>query len=164
MTKEQDAARKRIWRKDYPEKHREDQRKNYAKNRKKIRKRQNTNRKLRPDVNRTCHANRRTASTKAGGRITTPQWLYICKVFKYRCLCCGKVKLLCMDHIVPVSKGGSSWPTNIQPLCMECNSKKHTKSTDFRVLPKWRASFAALRRRVWFGSESQTNRKSKAAM
>jgi 5-methylcytosine-specific restriction endonuclease McrA len=160
MTKQQRS----IWRKNNPEKHREEQRLHYAKNRDSIRIRQNTNRKKRPEVNRTCHANRRAAKTQAGGRITTAQWLYICKVFKYKCLCCCKVKPLCTDHVVPVSKGGTSWPTNIQPLCMECNSKKYTKSTDFRILPKWRTIFAALRRRMWFCSESKTQRYCRAAM
>jgi 5-methylcytosine-specific restriction endonuclease McrA len=157
MTREQDAARKRKWRKDYPEKHREDQRKNYAKNKNKIRKRQNINRKLRPEVNRLCGANRRTRKTKAGGRITHAQWFIICKAVKFKCLCCGKVKKLCMDHVIPVSRGGTSWPNNVQPLCSICNSKKFTKSTDFRILPKWRTIFAALRRRVWFCSESKTH-------
>jgi hypothetical protein len=50
-------------------------------------------------------------------------------VFKrdnFKCVCCGSefVKDLEVDHIMPVSKGGSNSLDNLQTLCNECNSKK----------------------------------------
>ncbi|RLC88792.1 MAG: hypothetical protein DRJ03_01700 [Chloroflexi bacterium] len=43
---------------------------------------------------------------------------------KYRCQYCGTWKNLTVDHIVPVSKGGSDDVNNLQTLCNECNARK----------------------------------------
>lgn len=50
-----------------------------------------------------------------------------------RCLSCGSEKRLTLDHIVPLSKGGTNRPDNLQTLCMPCNSKKGTKVIDYRT-------------------------------
>lgn len=36
------------------------------------------------------------------------------------------------DHVVPLSRGGTNYIDNIQPLCGPCNSQKHAKTIDFR--------------------------------
>lgn len=33
------------------------------------------------------------------------------------------------DHIVPITKGGTNQPDNLQPACRACNSSKHNRST-----------------------------------
>lgn len=42
----------------------------------------------------------------------------------YICLKCGTTKNLTVDHIIPVSKGGSSDDDNLQTLCYACNTSK----------------------------------------
>lgn len=85
-----------------------------------------------PDVINAKTNKRRTAKTKAGGSFTAAEWKALCKKYKYRCLCCGKRRKLTADHVIPVSKGGSSNIENIQPLCGPCNSSKRDKIKDYR--------------------------------
>lgn len=51
---------------------------------------------------------------------------------KYTCQVCGKKMEdgvgLQIDHIVPVSKGGKSVPSNLQTLCSVCNGRKSDKA------------------------------------
>lgn len=42
----------------------------------------------------------------------------------HRCLACGATANLVIDHILPVLRGGTNDPVNLQTLCRSCNSKK----------------------------------------
>ena len=80
-------------------------------------------------------ANRRNRIMNNGGKTTLDDWRSICDFYGNRCLMCGApgdFQSLTMDHIVPVAKGGSNNPDNIQPLCHSCNSRKGTRTIDFR--------------------------------
>lgn len=101
------------WRKSHPDHNRDWGRKN-------------------PDKMRVKNSKRRTAVSGNGGSFTAAEWNALCRQCKHRCLCCGKRRKLTADHVVPVSKGGDSSISNIQPLCKPCNSRKGTKATDYR--------------------------------
>lgn len=61
---------------------------------------------------------------------TYGEWELLKKQYNYTCPCCHKSELeikLTEDHIIPLEKGGSDLIENIQPLCLKCNMKKHTK-------------------------------------
>jgi 5-methylcytosine-specific restriction endonuclease McrA len=74
----------------------------------------------------------RSAKKFNGGSYSVSEWESLCKKYNYRCLGCGKKRKLTADHVIPISKGGTSNIDNIQPLCGPCNSSKGTKTTDFR--------------------------------
>ena len=44
-----------------------------------------------------------------------------------KCMYCGSIENLQIDHIYPKSKGGSDFPMNLQVLCSTCNVKKSNK-------------------------------------
>lgn len=44
--------------------------------------------------------------------------------YKFKCVHCGIDENLTIDHIKPVSKGGSDDFRNLQILCKPCNSRK----------------------------------------
>lgn len=104
----------------------------YLRDKERIKKRNSAHRKANPEASKARVHKRRAAKTKAGGSYTAVQWKALCKRYNYRCLCCGKKKKLTPDHVIPIAKGGTSDISNIQPLCMPCNSRKHTKTIDFR--------------------------------
>ena len=45
----------------------------------------------------------------------------------YRCKHCESYVDLCIDHIHPVSRGGTNDPDNLQTLCRACNGRKGAK-------------------------------------
>lgn len=75
---------------------------------------------------------RRAQKRNSEGSYTQIQWKALCELHDNRCLCCGEQKPLTVDHVIPLSKGGTNNIDNIQPLCKSCNSKKWQQSTDYR--------------------------------
>lgn len=94
------------------------------------------NKNLDMDNNKAWHANRRAMLRGAEGSHTKDEWLNLVSLCNNRCLRCGihgSYKELERDHIVPITKGGSNYISNIQPLCGRCNkSKSNRSSTDYR--------------------------------
>ena len=74
---------------------------------------------------------RRTLKKGADGSFTLAEWELLKKQYGYTCPICNekepKIKLT-IDHIIPISKGGSNFIENIQPLCGSCNSRKCQKA------------------------------------
>lgn len=72
-------------------------------------------------------ARRYARKKNAKGSHTLEQWQALKRIFNYKCGYCELSEKLTKDHIIPLSKGGSDYIGNIQPLCRSCNSKKHNK-------------------------------------
>ena len=85
-----------------------------------------------------------------GGSYTAEEWNTMCLFVGGRCVACGQIAELTVDHIIPVSMGGGNDINNIQPLCMSCNASKGATEMDFRpltlwaIMPETRAEFACL--------------------
>ncbi len=67
------------------------------------------------------------------GYFTPEQWQALCAFFEGKCARCGREGYLSSDHIVPASRGGSTYIDNIQPLCVRHNiMKSNIYTTDYR--------------------------------
>jgi hypothetical protein len=49
---------------------------------------------------------------------------------KYTCVYCGAIKDLSLDHVLPLSKGGSNDPMNLVTACVSCNSRKKDRTPE----------------------------------
>lgn len=58
--------------------------------------------------------------------LTDYQWQIIQERFDHRCAYCGRRVKLTMDHVTPISKGGSHTVQNVVPACISCNCRKRT--------------------------------------
>lgn len=89
-------------------------------------------RKTRPWVGKAQKARRRARQQNAVGTFTAAEWKVLCEQYGNRCLRCGSTGRLTPDHVIPLSKGGTNYITNIQPLCYPCNCAKNDKIMDYR--------------------------------
>lgn len=74
---------------------------------------------------------RRERLRRFGGSHTKEQWESLKESYNDTCPACFKKEptiKLTRDHILSLSNGGSDNISNIQPLCVSCNSRKATKT------------------------------------
>ncbi|NBP60230.1 MAG: HNH endonuclease [Candidatus Fonsibacter lacus] len=73
-------------------------------------------------------------SQKTINLIGNQDLLRIYKELGQSCVVCKTTKDITIDHIVPISKGGTNNQENLQILCRSCNSKKRDKTMkDFLI-------------------------------
>lgn len=64
------------------------------------------------------------------GNIDKFAWEEKLKLFQGKCQLCGTMEKITIDHIIPLSKGGTNDISNLQPLCIHCNTSKGNKGED----------------------------------
>lgn len=80
-------------------------------------------------VNVQCQK-RRSLKRSAEGSFTIEEWLNLKKKFNFTCPVCLRSEpeiMLTIDHVIPLSKSGSNYIINIQPLCRSCNCSKRDR-------------------------------------
>jgi 5-methylcytosine-specific restriction endonuclease McrA len=82
---------------------------------------------------RVYKSNYKARKRNAEGSITSKEWIELCNKYGNQCLRCGRSDVkLTLDHVIPLSLGGSNSIDNIQPLCMSCNCSKQDRWEDYR--------------------------------
>lgn len=67
---------------------------------------------------------------KAAGILDFDAWKKKLSILGNACQHCGTTSNITIDHIIPVSKGGTNHIDNLQPLCNSCNCSKSNKLSD----------------------------------
>lgn len=71
---------------------------------------------------------RRARVASAEGSFSVEEWHALLEEFDHRCAYCQiQSDSLVMEHMTPLSRGGSNSARNIVPSCATCNSKKGTR-------------------------------------
>lgn len=61
-----------------------------------------------------------------------PLFIKLGRKYGFKCLCCASDESLELDHIKPVSIGGTGEIDNLQLLCKKCNMEKGVQEIDYR--------------------------------
>lgn len=73
--------------------------------------------------NRAGNHLRRARLRGAPGRFTAEQAQARIDYFGGLCWVCGGPGDT-LDHVIPLARGGSNWPSNLRPACQSCNSRR----------------------------------------
>lgn len=74
---------------------------------------------------------RRARINGAAGTHTFEQWIGRLAFHGHRCRYCSTpltVRSATRDHMIPLIKGGTNWPSNLVPACFSCNSRKQART------------------------------------
>lgn len=86
-----------------------------------------------PAMVRARKRNRRALLKKVGGKITAQEWEDLLEKHEHKCLRCGTMEDITLDHVKPLDMQGPNVIENAQPLCRSCNAWKKNRWIDFRV-------------------------------
>jgi 5-methylcytosine-specific restriction endonuclease McrA len=73
-------------------------------------------------------------ASRAAGRHTRPSFVQFRARWDFyggKCWMCGGLANQ-VDHVIPLSRGGSNWPANLRPACRSCKGRKRDRApSDF---------------------------------
>lgn len=62
--------------------------------------------------------------------LTVSEWTAVYESFRGRCAYCNGAQARTIDHVIPLSRGGSHDVENVVPACRVCNAHKGAKPLD----------------------------------
>lgn len=77
-------------------------------------------------IRRAKEARRRAHKANAAGSATVKQVAARIAYYGGLCWMC-KAPWEHIDHVIPLARGGSNWPSNLRPACQRCNCSKGAK-------------------------------------
>ena len=86
-----------------------------------------TYRKRHPEKTREKGLRQNARRRGAAGRATAAQIQARVDLYGGRCAYCER-SYEHIDHVIPLAKGGSNWPSNLVPACAKCNHRKKDKT------------------------------------
>jgi len=89
--------------------------------------------KANPEKNRAKRSRRRALELSAKTYLVTSQDMG--KLYSKKCVYCGSMEKIEIDHVIPLSRGGSHSIGNLVPSCQYCNRSKGSKT-----IMEWRVS------------------------
>lgn len=142
---EQNRARVKAWRKKYPEKRRKQSSIRYQKHKEVLIAKGNAWKKLHPEVASATARRRKAQKLGADGSHTVEDVLRIWDAQGHKCAvpnCTHPIasrgkNIYEVDHIMPLHRGGSDGPRNIQCLC-----RYHNRSKAYRDPYEWAQTLA----------------------
>jgi len=115
------------YRQKYPEKCRQRMRAWYVANTEHVREYGRQRREMDPGRHAAEDSVYRERKRAAEGHYTPREWQDLCNEYGNCCAYCRRPRPLTRHHVVPLSKGGTNWISNILPACASCNSKIGTQ-------------------------------------
>lgn len=132
VTKEQ----KQVWNKTQYERHREKlvakSKAVYAADPERAKARITEWKRRNPEHARALRHAHKAKIRNTNGTYKAAHWKAMCAWFGNRCLACHVVAPLVVDHVIPLSRGGTNTIDNLQPLCATCNHRKYANTVDYR--------------------------------
>lgn len=130
----QHTARAARWQRRHREQFREHWRDWYRRNAEKVKTYVRDWKRKNPDREALYERRRRASRLRVGGRHSMDDVLLLLEAYEWRCAYCGEGGRLTIDHLVPLSRGGSDGIENLIPACLSCNSSKHDRTElEFRA-------------------------------
>lgn len=102
----------------------------YAKTKEEIRQRKSDWRRRNPDKQAALRRAQKAKRRGAEGRYHASDIDNLLEAQQSLCALCNAQLIMCgrdkyhIDHVIPISKGGTNWPYNLQLLCPPCNRAK----------------------------------------